>query len=314
MTFVSALKEYRKITKSYFIGLLAGAIFFIIMYYIVQNDVLTSIMMGLVVAFFMINLFIIYYVTTYFNVSDRKYFEFLKYYKKFPYLFLSGLCYIIGLYIANIIYWFFSDISEQITIFHVAPSYDMASFIAILVNLSATVIFTVKVETEFFEKYKEYVTALNGASLAVIDKNRKIMNDTISLQLFYIYEMQLIITVILTCLSVIVFPLIGLGGLTLDFFLLLGIALFCIFSMYFTVVFLYYFDDQMGAFITTFIFLLISTIAAVIAIKLGIGYYSMAPLLGGLISWIYGFFRLKHYLKDINAQIFCRKVTMKYRG
>lgn len=308
MTFISAIKEYRKITKAYFIGILFAVISFFFFLYILKITILSSIMYGLVVGFFIINLLIIYYIITYFKKSNSKYFQFISYYKRYPYLFLSGLCYILGLYIANIVYWFFSEVSERVTIFYVAPPYDMASFIAILVNLSATVIFTVKVETEFFEKYKDYVTALNGANYAVIEKNRKIMCETINIQLFYIYEMQLIITIILTCISVILFPLIGLGGLTLDFFLLLGIAVYCIFSMYFTVIFLYYFDDQLGSFITTLIFLVVTAISAVIAVKLGIGYYSMAPLLGGLVAWIFGFLRLKYFLKDINAQIFCRNI------
>ena len=100
----------------------------------------------------------------------------------------------------------------------------------------------------------------------------------------------------------------GLGGLTLDFFLVLGIAMFVIFSMYFTVVFLYYFDDQVGSCGATAIFLCVTIIASIIALKLGTAYYAVAPLIGGLAGWIYAFARLRNFLKDVNARLFCKVI------
>ncbi|MBH1941526.1 exopolysaccharide Pel transporter PelG [Mobilitalea sibirica] len=305
MTFISAIKEYAKITASFFVGLLSAvAIFFIAQRYM-GLSVINCIIYSLALGFLLINVFLIYYIITFFEKSNHRYFEFLKYYIKYPKLFLSGLFYVLGLYISNIIFWFYSDIATVVTLFHVAPSYDMATFLAVIVNLSAIVIYTVKVETQFFEKYKLYVMALNNANYAVIEKARKNMNNTIHINLFFIYEIQLIITIILTCLSVMFFPMLGIGGLTLDFFLLLGIAYYAIFSMYFTVVFLYYFSDQFGSFIATALFFGVTVIASLIAIKLGNGYYAIAPLTGAIVGWIYAFLRLKYILKDINANIFC---------
>lgn len=306
MTFVSAIKEYKKITLSFFVGILCGSLLFLLLYFVFHLPVLSSVMDCMAIAFLIINIIIIYYILSFFPYSGENCFAFTAYFKKYPLLFFSGLFYIVGLYSSNIIYWYFADISMKVTIFHVAPTYDMATFLAILINLSAPVIFTVKVETQFFEKYKRYVTSLISANYTIIEKARKIMSDTISTQLFFIYEVQLIITIILTCLAIFVFPMFGLGGLTLDFFLLLGLAMFSVFSMYFTVVFLYYFDDQFGSCVATGIFLAVTTIVAVLALKLGTGYYALAPLAGGLCGLVYAFIRLKHFLQTINARLFCK--------
>ncbi len=306
MTFVSAIKEYKKITISFFFGMLCGFLIFGLLYFVLHLPILTSIIDCMAIAFLIINVIIVYYILSFFNCSGRDYFAFTAYFKKCPLLFFSGLFYIIGLYSSNIIYWCFSDISIKVTIFRVAPTYDMATFLAILVNLSATVIFTVKVETQFFEKYKRYTTSLVSANYAIIEKARKIMSETINVQLFFLYEAQLIITIILTCLAILFFPMFGLGGLTLDFFLLLGLAMFSIVSMYFTVVFLYYFDDQFGSCVATAIFLGVTSIAAVFALRLGTGYYALAPLAGGLCGLVYAFIRLKHFLQTINVRLFCK--------
>lgn len=308
MTFVSAIKEYAKITWAFFFGILSGILLFFLLYLFANFEVITCIIYAMALGFLVINVIIVYYILSFFENSDRRYFAFARYFSKYPLLFLSGLFYMIGLYISNIIYWFYSDVSTQIMMFHVAPTYDMATFLAILVNLSATVIFTVKVETQFFEKYRQYVTSLTRANYAVIEKARKIMSYTINVQLFFIYEVQLIITIILTCISILIFPMFGLGGLTLDFFLVLGIAMFVIFSMYFTVVFLYYFDDQVGSCGATAIFLCVTIIASIIALKLGTAYYAVAPLIGGLAGWIYAFARLRNFLKDVNARLFCKVI------
>lgn len=308
MTFVSAIKEYTKITWAFFLGMFSGVLLFFILYWFADFEVITCIIYAMAVGFLVINVIIMYYVLSFFGNSDRKYFEFTRYFSKYPLLFLSGVFYILGLYVSNIIYWFYSDVSTQIMIFHVAPTYDIATFLAILVNLSAMVIFTVKVETQFFEKYRQYVTSLTKANYAIIEKARKIMSYNINVQLFFIYEVQLIITIILTCISILIFPMFGLGGLTLDFFLMLGISMFVIFSMYFTVVFLYYFDDQVGSCGATGIFFGVTIITSIIALDLGTAYYAVAPLIGGLAGWIYAFVRLRNLLNDVNVRLFCKVI------
>jgi uncharacterized membrane protein len=306
MFFVSALKEYLKITGAFFVGFLLGILTFYILYQFTKVDVLIDILIGMIVLFTVINLILIYLVITYFNQSNREYFSFLTYFKKHPYLFLSGFFYIVTLYIPNILYWMFSDIAVQVSIFRVAPSYDMALFLAILVNLSTPVIFVVKVETKFFEKYQKYVGSLINGTYAVIEKYRKIMLKTMEIELFYIYEVQLIITIILTCAGILLLPMLGFGGMILNYFLLLSIGIYCTYLMYFTVVFLYYFDDQVGSFITTLTFFITTLVATIAALQLGVSYYPVALFVGGIVSWIVGFFRLRSFMGTINARLYCK--------
>jgi uncharacterized membrane protein len=306
MFFISALKEYLKITFAFFAGVLLGGLTFFLLYQYTQIDVLMTILMSMIVVFSTINLLLIYLILTFFHHSNRDYFAFLAYYKKYPYLFLSGLLYIVTLYIPNILYWMFSDIAIQVSIFRVAPSYDMALFLAIVVNLSTPVLFVVKVETKFFEKYQKYVGSLINGTYGIIEKYRKVMLKTMDIELFYIYEVQLIITIILTCAGILFLPMLGFGGMVLNYFLLLSIGVYCTYLMYFTVIFLYYFDDQFGSFITTLVFFVVTTLASILALKLGVSYYPMSLFIGGIVSWIVGFFRLRKFMETINARLYCK--------
>lgn len=306
MFFISALKEYLKITIAFFVGILLGALTFFVLYQFTNLNVLIIILMAMIVVFTIINLLLIYLILTFFNHSNHEYFAFLSYYKKHPYLFLSGLFYIVTLYVPNILYWLFSDIAIQVSIFRVAPSYDMALFLAILVNLSTPVLFVVKVETKFFEKYQKYVGSLINGTYSVIEKYRKIMLKTMDIELFYIYEVQLIITIILTCAGILLLPMLGFGGMVMNYFLLLSIGVYCTYLMYFTVIFLYYFDDQFGSFITTFTFFITTLLASIVALQLGVSYYPVALFVGGIVSWIVGFFRLRKFMETINARLYCK--------
>lgn len=307
MTFVSTIKEYKRVTFAFGSGILVAVAVYAALFFLAGWPVMESMIYAILAMFFVINLFLLTSVISFFPKGRGKYFAFLRYFAHYPFLFLSGFLYIVGLYTSNLVYWFFSDdISVTVDLFHVAPPYDMAMFLALLVNITGTVIFTIKVETQVYEKYKLYVTAIANASFAVIEKTRKNLMNTVDTQLFFIYEVQLVITTFLSCLGILFFPMLGLGGMVLDFFLLLGLAVYCIFSMYFTIVFLYYFDDQWGAFVSAALFFVVTLVLSFVFLGLGTAYYAVAPVAGAVAGWVFAFVRLKFFLKHINAHLFCR--------
>lgn len=306
ITYVSALKEYKEVTVSYFVGVIVSIPMFFLFYKIVGWHLILSIYWALVCGFFIINLMLVYWCVKAFGTPSEKYFEFLKYFVKFPKLLVSGFSYMLGFYISNIIYWFFSDMKVTVSIFSVAPNYDMAMFLAILVNLSGMVVFEVKTETNFYDKYVSYLSALNMGSFDLIEKERVSMQNTINLQLFFVYEVQLIITIILICLINIFYPYLGVSSQILNMFMLLGMGLYCTFCMYFTVIFLYYFEDHTSACIGPVIFLAVVMIGSFICAKLGNPYYPIPLLAGGVVGWIVSFVLLRRRLKNLNAYLLCR--------
>ena len=306
ITYISALKEYKKVTLAYFIGVVAVIAMIGLLKLLTQLHIIMIVYWSLVVGFFLINILLIYCCVKAFGVTSNKYFEYLSYFKKYPKLIVSCFCYMLGFYASNIIYWFFSDMRATVSIFSTAPNYDLAMFLAILVNLSGMVIFEVKTETTFYEKYVSYLSALEGGSYDYIEKERISLQNVISLQMFFVYEVQLIITVIAICLINIFHPYLGINSQTLQMFMLLGMAMYCVYSMYFTVIFLYYFSDHSAACVGPCIFLAIVVAGSLICCKIGSPYYPIPMLVGGIAGWIASFSLLRHRIKNLNSYLMCR--------
>lgn len=306
ITYVSALKEYKEVTSSYFLGILVTILMFLLLHNGVGVHLIMAVYWALDAGFFVINLILVYWCVKAFGKPSKKYFEFMHYFKKYPKLMISGLCYILGFYISNIVYWFASDMKMIVSIFHVAPNYDMAIFLATLINMSAMIIFEVKTETTFYEKYVSYLSVLNQGTYELIEKERQSMQNTINLQLFFVYEVQLIITIILICLANIVYPYFGINAQILNMFILLSMGLYCTFCMYFTIVFLYYFEDHTAACLAPVVFFVIVLIGSLICACLGSPYYPIPVLAGSLAGWIVSFVSLRRRIKNLNAYLLCQ--------
>ena len=306
ITFVSALKQYKEITLSYFLGLCISVPCFLIFYKFFGMELIMALYTGLVAAFLLVDIFLVFWCIKAFGKPRDKYFEFLSYFFRFPKLMVSGFAYMLGFYISNIIYWRFSDLSIKVSIFRTAPNYDLAMFLAILVNLPALVIFVVKTESAFYEKYISYLSALNRGTYELIVKEKERMENTIKLQLFFIYEVQLIIVILLICLANVFFPYLGISLQVLNIFMLLAMGLYCVLCMYFTVIFMYYFEDHTGACIPPCIFLGIVTVGAFICAGIGDPFYPIPLIAGGIVGWLLSFILLRRRLNNLNAYLLSR--------
>lgn len=306
ITFVSALKQYKEVTLSYFVGVTVAILLFLWLSFGVEiNDVMGA-YIALVCGFLLTDLFLIYACLKAFGYPSEKYFQFLSYFKLYPKLMISGYSYMLGFYISSIIYWLFSDMNIKVSIFRTTPNFDMAIFLAIVVNMPALVIFVVKVETAFFDKYVNYLSALNSGNYSMIEKEKEHMSNIIRLQLFFVYEVQLIIVVLLICLANVFFPYLGISSQVLNMFMVLGIGIYCVCCMYFTIIFLYYFEDHTSAYIAPCIFLGIVIVLSLVATRLGNPFYPIPLLAGGVIGWIVAFLKLKYRLKNLNAFLMCK--------
>lgn len=306
LAYISALKEYKKIALSY----LCGIIVVILLVFILQKcfafNLIFALYLALDVGFFITNFMLVYYCLKAFGSKVENCFEFLSYYKKYPVLMLNGCFYILGFYVSNIIYWFFSDMQATVSIFKIAPNYDWALFLATLINMSSLVIFEIKTETNFYDKYVAYLSVINKGTYEQIENERLSMQNTINLQLFFVYEIQLIITIISICVINVLHTYLGIGEQVLQTFMILGMALYCVFSMYFTMIFLYYFSDYKSALFASSSFLVTVVLGSFVCCYWGSPYYPLPILIGGIVGWLVSFVKLRRRLKNLNKFLMCR--------
>ena len=304
MTYASALKHYRALTFSFFLGfLLAVGVYFLCTGQL-NVDKVTAAYMGLACCYFLIVSALVFQCVKAFGMPQGRYFAFLSYFRRYPKLAVGGFAYTLGIYCPTLIYWFFSGITEKVSIFLTAPVYDYALFLAVFMNMPSMVIFVVKVETAFYEKYTRYVSALNNGTYELIRKEREVMSRTLRCQLFFVYEIQLIITIVLICLVSVFFPYLNASTYMLHMFILLSLGIYTVFCMHFTIVVFYYFSDYSGACISALVFLAVTAIDAAAAAQWN-DFYPLPLLISGLCGWVVAFLLLRHRMEKLDSFLMC---------
>ena len=306
MNYASALKHYRALTFGFILGLLLAVGVYLLCVTRLKIPGVTAACLALASCFFVVVFALIFQCVRAFGTPRGKYFAFLPYFRRYPMLGVGNFSYMLGLYCSTIIYAHFSYVGEQVSIFHTAPSFDMAMFLAFLVNIPSLVIFVVKVETAFYEKFVVYVSALNNGTLYMLHKERNVMTRVLLQELFFVYEVQLIITIVLVCLVSVLFPYLDASIYMLHMFVMLSLGICSIFCMYFTIVVFYYFSDYNGACISALVFLAVSFFGAAMAAQSSDYFLLPLPLLlGGLCGWLVSFLLLRRRMEKLDSFLMC---------
>lgn len=309
MTYVSALKDYKRIAISYGIGVfltIIGSIILILAKVSAPVAVLFSFAVGFLITIIRL---LVTIRQTFPHMSDQI-FGFLVYVKKMPLLFLTNLCYTLTLYVHNFIFWRFSNLAIEMNGTYLsAPTYDSATFLAVLTIIPMTVMFVVKCETSIYDQYKNFCQMIGfGATLDLIKLAKTQMIMVIRKELSYIFEVQLIITILAIIFGVNVFlPLLGSSTLTKELFVLMAIAYFLTYMTYIVITLLLYFDNQEATYMLSSFFLLATIIFTGITLLLGERYYGLGLVASALISLLAGLYILEKTVDQIDYRMFSKK-------
>lgn len=304
MIFLTATKDYKIITLNFLIGMIFSILFGYIFVNLFGFEIIDSFLYALTIGFFYIASSQFAYIKKYFNISSNNYTECIRYIFTYYKLFLCGLFYILGLYCHNFVYWF-SQLGIVVENSYIsAPTYDMATFLALLTNISTMVIFIVIVETNFHDRYQLYSEAVIRSTFRDIQKAKNDMFRLLVQQISYVVQVQSIITSIIFLLVVIFLPSFGFSGITMQVYPALTAGYLVIFIMYCNLIFLFYFNDMNGAVLTTFFFFISVLISTIIASWFDIRFYGIGTFIGGMIGWGFSFFRIHYLEKHFDGHIF----------
>lgn len=306
VTYVAALKQYKHITLTYIIGLLLVLGLFVLLMYFDVMSMMEAVFLSLDIGFAFINIRLLHISLKSFGMPQGNMFAFFDVLKRYPGMVLSGFFYAVMVYGSNAIYWHFSELSVHTACFYIAPVYDLAMFLAIVVNLTGLVLFEIKAETAFYEKFVSYLSVLDRGSLTQIRTANKKLQKNLNMQVFFVYEIQLIITVIAICLLYILHPYIGISEQTMNMVLILSMGIYCVTNMYCNVIMLYYFEDYLGACISTASSSIIMVVGCFICCRLGDPFYPIPVLIGGLCGWIVSFIILRRKTAGLTEHLMCK--------
>ena len=306
MIFISLLKNYNFMIKSFFIGNIISIFSaYIFLKYKVSffNEnfifwLLFSYMLGMFFNFTLTSL----YLLKIFKGENKGDFEFLIYFKGYFTLFLIGFFYVSGVWSHIIINWFIGKDSYIIkNIFLVSPFYETAVFYAFCTSIPSMVYFMIFLETRFISVYKEYYKKIFYiGTYDEINSSLSKMYEVLNKEILYCMELQFIISLSFVFTSNIIFDYFRLDLYLLDIFRLTILSSYCaVFISIFITIFLY-FDSRLYALYTAFIFFISSVIFSYIFGKMGEDYVGVGFFISSFITFGIANFFAKQVFKDLN--------------
>jgi uncharacterized membrane protein len=307
MCFLSALRKYLVILKCFVIAVLLSFIISIILY-LVGASPLFACLTGTCIAYFFMLCVFFKEMIKYFPFKKISIGVFLKDLDKYPSLCAIGFFMTLGLYGHNFVMWSSDYKTVVIKNMIYSVTYDVPCFFAALTIIPMLVLFTVSLEVNFYEKYKGYFsTILYGGRLEDIKAARKNMVKMLLRELSYILEVQLFIAIVAVVFISNLLKLVGLDINMIGIFQILCFG-YCFYGlMRCIIIVLLYFDDRIGAAVTSISFAILSILASYLTLNGGIELYGVGFVGAAIIASIFGIIRLFIFVKNLEYNVFCKQ-------
>ena len=286
--YMSVIKKYFKICIAYAAGLIVFLIVTYICYPICGLEVGCSLYLAISCSLLIMDLLLVCFSLMAFGAPGKKYFDFMQYFARCPYLVWSGMALFVGLFVSNML------------------QYNTGIFMAILIHLPGMVVFEIIMKGFFYGKYTRYLSVIQNGTFDLIDKERETLQNCVRLQLFLVYGIQLTVTLVSVALVNVLARDRGFASEQVDRFIMLAIGMFFVFCMYDVIIILYYFSGYKEAGFIATVFAMAVVIATLVCGELGAKYYILPLPLGGMVGWIASSLILKIKLRNINAFILCK--------
>ncbi|MDF1791055.1 MAG: exopolysaccharide Pel transporter PelG [Thalassobaculaceae bacterium] len=303
--FLSALKAYVRVTLSFGAGM-AGSV--ALTYFIGARYGADGAMAAFTGGLAITQLVLMATVLAEYRYPMRRPFDLLRYFRNYWDLALGGLIYNLGIWIDKWVIWAtVPDTSVVGGALVTMPLYDGAMFLAYLTIVPALAIFTVSIETRFFEDYQRFYRQIGDhATLATIRENQDAVVHSATDGLRSVMVIQIVISVLVIFFAPAILEITGGASRQIGVFRfgVLG-ALFHV-LMLFCGILLIYFDARRPALLLNIIFLATNAGFTWATIGLGFAYLGYGYFAATLVSFAVGVVLLFNVLRQLPYFSFVR--------
>src|SRR5213593_535795 len=265
--FLTALKDYRRLSFTFFAGMgmaLASAAA------AAPSWGVTGILTGFTLGLTLLLCLLIARVLAEYPYPTRRVFSFTRHFRGYWELALSGLIYNLAIWIDKLIMWASPQRSVLQNGMVSYPDYDSAMFLAYLTIVPTMASFVLNVETDFFEKYIAYYRDIqHHANLNRIEQNHRSIVESILRAARNFVVLQGTISLISILLAPYLFTALNVSFLQLAMFRIgvLGAFFHVMFLM--MMILLSYFDMRRMTLAIQTLFLALNAIATFVAMRFG---------------------------------------------
>lgn len=312
--FLTALKDYQAVTKSFFIGMIlaAGCATWL-------KDPFKDV--GMLNGFSVGLAYIVFVqlakIFAEYNYKFAAPFDMKPYFRKYWELIFCGIFYNIAIGIDKWLMWYFAPESlGLVSKMRQYPDYDSAMFLAYLTIVPAIALFVFSVETNFFQRYKKfYYDILEHAPFYRVRENHRLIIESITDSARNLVVLQGTMTFLCVLLAPKIFEWLNINYMQIGIFKLGVLGAFFHAMALFQMILLSYFDNRKMIMYQQFFFLATNTLFTLVTIHLGFAYYGYGYFLACVLTFIVTSFYLFNHIRRLPYHAFItRNTSVTYHG
>lgn len=317
--YMTALKDYKSVTRSFGIGMLLA--FLLAQLFkpgYAEVGMLNGFNIGLAyIAFSLVAKILAEYPYQLVEKTDLKF-----YFRKYWELAVGGFCYNAAIWVDKWLMWMYAP--EATTLpskMAYYSNYDSAMFLAYLTIVPAMAIFIFSIETNFFLRYQRfYYDILEHKPLTIIRENHRKIISTILNSSRNFFFVQGIITLVFILLAAQLFALLNINYLQIGIFRIGTLGAFFHVLLLFELIILSYFDCRKVTMWIQAFYLLANAVLTMWTIKLGFPYYGFGYFLSSVMTFLLTSFVLFDHIQKLPYHAFItrnnslRTLFQKYKG
>ncbi len=303
MIFITLLKRYMVIFSIYMSGMVLSVF---AAYLLGKPYQLSGALAGFCLGqlFIFLSLFILLMTSIKMASPFREFGKLIAYFRKYLFLFLTGILYTAGIWSDKILLWFIKGTKIDGTFLHLFAPYDMPVYLANLTIIPGLVYFMIFSESNFYISLKKVLLHLNRSSQNKIKIEKYALTTTVktSLKEQFLFQGVITFSLIIAAPDIkILFLSADVSVLTLRITL---IALLFNLSLLTSVTFLFYLERYKGAFISVLIFFSVNVGVTIYNAVTDFPYYGIGYLTGSFLGTVAAVMFLFNSIKYLDRNIF----------
>lgn len=282
--FLTALKDYNAVTRSFGIGMLIAVIMAqLFKEHYGDAGMLNGFSMGLTYVVFSL----VSRIFAEYSYRLGNPFEFFPWFRKYWELAVAGAAYNAAIWVDKWIMWFAPESILLPSKMRMYPDYDSAMFLAYLTIVPAMAVFIFSVETNFFERYQRYYEdILDHMPLKKIRQNHKAIVDSILTSARNFILVQGTFCFLAIVLAAKLFEWLNFSFLQIGMFRLGTLGSFFHVLMLFELIILAYFDNRKAAMWLQLFFLGSNIVLTLWSMDQGFNFYGYGYFLSAMLSFL----------------------------
>ena len=297
MIFITTVKDFLSVSLA-FVG--GGIISLVAGYWLGQTRGTEGYLAGYTLGQVFIFLFLSVRIAVEFRTNLGISFDFLRHLRLYPSLVFVGFGYNLAIWVDKFVFWFGSTGHHVDAFMYSCEQYDVPMFLAYLTIVPAMSLFLIRIETSFYQYYRDFYGAIVGKrSLGAIRRQKEDLVDSIKLSIGRLLKIQGTLSLFAILAVPYLIDVLRLNWLHMSILRIGILGAFLHVLMLLLTICLLYFEFRLETFLLTALFLVLNFGATYLTVGWGLAFYGYGYLFACFVTLLVGVAILDHRLRNL---------------